>query len=458
VSKANHQPPVSFDALLLVALLIARVRIDTLADLVAPRPEETIRRLPVLGRLLSDSAWALMRNWLTDPISLLTITAAFALSALYLVVDALRMRLPEVATYRLKLGLILAICAVTVAAQSLYLVGLRHLTGPASFAHDGGVIQTEEAAKLFRRGLNPYREDYSNTPLAEWGLELRTAVYHYPYLPFTFLLSAPVMAMAEKVLGWYDQRLLYLACYALMLALVPSLSSRRGQALLLTAILGLNPIMGSDVIFGMNDVLILSLLVLGLFCLRRGHPALGSLAFALAWASKSTAWFLLPYYIAYLAGDALRGGQRLRVVLARFWPALACLVVILLPFVLWDPGAIFDDVWAWSAGTSPSSYQIRGWGLSNLVLALSLVPDKQAYFPFWIPQLIVCLPLLIGTVRRQWRDNTLQQMMFGCAVLFGAYSFLSRFCNENYFGFFLSLLAISAFVDEPSGRHWADQD
>ncbi|NLT42681.1 MAG: hypothetical protein GXX93_08420, partial [Anaerolineae bacterium] len=71
--------PLSAESLLLTVLVVARVRIDTLADLVAPRPEETIRGLPLVGGLLDDQAWALMRQWLTDPFSLLLIAATFAL-------------------------------------------------------------------------------------------------------------------------------------------------------------------------------------------------------------------------------------------------------------------------------------------------------------------------------------------------------------------------------------------
>ena len=45
----------SFDVLLLFALVLARVRIDTLADrLVAQRRVELIVRIPVVGSLLSQ--------------------------------------------------------------------------------------------------------------------------------------------------------------------------------------------------------------------------------------------------------------------------------------------------------------------------------------------------------------------------------------------------------------------
>ena len=35
-------------------------------------------------------------------------------------------------------------------------------------------------------------------PMAEWGIdEFRTALYHYPYLPWTFLFSAPFKLLSD---------------------------------------------------------------------------------------------------------------------------------------------------------------------------------------------------------------------------------------------------------------------
>lgn len=434
------------DALLLTVLVVARVRIDTLADLVAPRPEETIRSLPLVGGLLSDRAWDLMRQWLTDPLSLLLVTATFLLLGLYLVADAVRERLSPTLVYRAKLGLVLALVGTTVVAQSLYLIALRRATGPASFTHDGGVIQTEAAVDMLLQGRNPYVEDYLDTPLAEWGLEKRTALYHYPYLPWTLIASAPIKLAFEGMIGWYDQRFLYLALFVAALALLPGLARDRSAALLLVMVVGLNPIMGSDVIFGMNDSFVLAWMVLSLWLLARGKYRFASAVLGLTLASKPTAWFLAPFYLVYLARGSAGAGPALRRIFSRGWPTLLVFGLLVLPFVLWHPGAFYDDVWAWSAGTSSTPYQIRGWGLSNLVLALALVPDDQAYFPFWVLQLALCLPLLVLLLRRQWHRQTLANVLYGTAALFGVYSFTSRFFNENYAGFLLALLALAALV------------
>ena len=78
----------SFDVLLLFALVLARVRIDTLADrLVAQRRVELITRIPVLGSLLSERSLDLLHHWMTDPISLLLISTTFGLLILYVFFD-----------------------------------------------------------------------------------------------------------------------------------------------------------------------------------------------------------------------------------------------------------------------------------------------------------------------------------------------------------------------------------
>lgn len=452
MADGDHERPLSFDALVLVILTVARVRIDTLATLAATRPEETVRSLPVLGNLLSAQAWDLMRNWLTDPITLVLVSVTFALVGLYLLVDALRHRQPSSRTYRLKLGLLLAIVLITVVCQSLFLVLMRRASGPASYTHDGGVIQTEAAIDMLLRGENPYTEDFLDTPVAEWGLEKRTALYHYPYLPWTLVASVPARLLCELTLGWYDQRLVYLALFVATLLLLPGLTRRRSDKLTLVAIVGLNPIMGNDIIYGMNDSFVLAWVVLSLWLLAHERYGWSAVAMGLAWASKPTAWFVAPFYLLYLARGTGGWVAPARQACRRIWPAALVAAALIVPFVIWDPVSFYDDVWAWAAGTSATPYQIRGWGLSNLVLAFGLVSSDQDYFPFWIGQVAVCVPLLLAALRLQLRHNTMQWLLYGYAALFTAYSFLSRFFNENYAGIAVALFALAALVDLGNGE------
>ena len=77
------------DALLLAVLVIARVRIDTLAEAaVLPLRQNDVARHPWLGHLLPpEAARLLVQQQLVDPIGLLLIVGAIGGLLVYLLVD-----------------------------------------------------------------------------------------------------------------------------------------------------------------------------------------------------------------------------------------------------------------------------------------------------------------------------------------------------------------------------------
>lgn len=458
--------PRRFDALLLAVLLIARVRIDTLADMVLPTRHQDVARHPILGHILSPKGMELLADWLSDPLALVLISLAFTGLVIYLIVDAVADRLRPETAYRVKLALIWAIILIIVFAPTFKLILLRQQSGPASYTHDGGVIQTEAVIQFFLEGKNPYVEDYLDTPMAEWGIDFRTALYHFPYLPWTFVFSTPFYLISKATLGWYDQRFVYLLLFALTLAMAPRLARRPEHRLMLVMLLGLNPIMASDVIFGQNDSFILFWIVFSLWLWQRGREApsarrwwwAGSaVAYGLACASKPTAWFMAPFYALLLTDRAALSWSDLREIIPslirRAIPAIVVFLLLVLPYVIWNLDALIDDVWRWSSGTAEIPYQIRGWGLANFVLALGLVEDRLSYWPFWIPELLIALPLLLVTVSRQMRRNGIDAACWGYGLLLFGFLFASRFLNENYLGYILAFLALGALatpVEEPS--------
>ena len=103
---------------------------------------------------------------------------------------------------RIKWVLLAGLILVTVALPTVELMLLRAQSGPASYTHDGGVIQTEATIRYMLEGKNPYVEEYVDTPMAEWGFgAYRTALYHYPYLPWTFLFQRALLH-AWRGVGW----------------------------------------------------------------------------------------------------------------------------------------------------------------------------------------------------------------------------------------------------------------
>jgi hypothetical protein len=456
----------SLDVLILFILVIARVRIDTLADRAFFQHFENVRRL-VEGWW---PAWSLdlLAHPETDPVSMMFIVTTFGLLALYLIFDIFSQERHARNTHRLKLIIIYAIIVLLVVGKTVFIINLRHITGPVSYSHDGGVIQTEITIDYFFQGLNPYLENYVDTPMDEWGYEgYRTALYHYPYLPWTFVFSAPFHLLSYALIGWFDERMVYLLLFILTLILTQKLVQKPLEKRIAVAVMGLNPILVVSLVFGENDPFVLAWIVLALWLVQPGtaqssirRMLLGSAAFGLACASKPTAWFLAPFWLLYLLRD--QWGDRLippvttwRVhlltLLRRAWTLPAVALLIIGPWFVWSPAAMYDDVWRWAAGQGDTGYQIWGWGASNYVLGLGWVADRFAYWPFIIPEMIVSIPLLIFLLWRQVQTNTMGMMLYGYVVLLLAFSYVSRFFQPNYVGFMLGILALAVLINDDQG-------
>lgn len=470
-SSPAHMLLRRLDALMFAVLIMARIRIDTLAEAaVLPLRQSDVARHPWLGQLLPPEASTLLaQQQLVDPVGLLLIMATIGCLLAYLVIaEFVR---GERLRYWSCMVIIWATVVLSIGAPSLKLVLLRQGSGPASYSHDGGVIQTEATIAYLLDGRNPYVEDYVATPMAEWGInEFRSALYHYPYLPWTFLFSAPFKLLSEATLGWYDQRLVYLALFFMMLLLAPGLTRGTQNKLLLVMLLGLNPIMGSDLIYGQNDSFVLAWLVLSLWLHGRGQARgagngwriASAAALGLACASKPTAWFVAPFYLMLVAGGDPRDLWRrpiawLRRAWRAAWPTLAVTALILGPYVAWDAGALIDDVWHWSAGTSETAYQIWGWGAANLVLALGWVKSRFDYWPFWLIQLVVGLPLFLGLLKQQAGNNTPARLAWSYGLFLLGFFFFSRFLNENYLGYILALFCLGALTATEPGSTLKDR-
>ena len=459
-----------WDAFLLMLLVFAHLQIWGFAESTLPYRLQDVLRHPLLGNLISNAGTTALGEVGPrpgEPIGLLLNALALALAIFYVAADlALRGRW----LYRAKWLLLILILATTLVAPTWQLILLRQGSGPASYSHDGGVIQTEATIQFLLEGKNPYIEDYIETPMAEWGFsEYRTALYHYPYLPWTFLFSAPFYLLGNAA-GLYDQRMVYLALMALGLICAARMITEPRRRLAATMILALNPVMAIDVIFGQNDSFVLCWILFSLYFLQRWqgsqpasgstsarHPALyaATVCFGLACASKPTAWFFAPFFGLLLiqpewnADPSLSGRalwRHIPLVMRRVWPALVVWGLILAPYVLWSPEAFYDDVWRWSSGQGETGYQIWGWGGSNFVLALGLVADRFSYWPFWITEALVSIPLLWWLMQRQRLCNTIANACWHYALFLFCFFYTSRFLNENYLGYILAFAALGMLL------------
>jgi len=461
-----------WDALLIALLLFCLLMINGFAEGSLGGRFQDVARHPWLGQLLPATGVAAMGEIgprPAEPLALVLYATLLGLLILYCWIDVgLTGRLQQVGKWVVLIGMILG--AIYLPTAKLMLLDAQGPRG--SYSHDGGVLQTEATIAFLLAGKNPYVEDYTATPMATWGHpDFRTALYHYPYLPWTFVFSAPFYLIGQLV-GFYDQRIVYLVLLAVALGASASLVRDQRGKLALVAALALNPLMALDLLFGQNDSFVLCWLLFALAAWQgwfsrvaagadqgpsqleqraRRWRLLSVICFGLACASKPTAWFFAPFYGLLLLADQPqlrtgRWGERLRLsglLLRRSWPALLVFGLLIGPYLLWDAFAFYDDVWRWSNGQGEHGYQIWGWGASNFVLAFGGLTNRFAQWPFWQLEVILALPTLLWFLYRQLRVNTLSNACWHYGVFLLIFFYGSRFLNENYLGYILAVLCVA---------------
>jgi hypothetical protein len=373
-----------------------------------------------------------------------------------------------------RLVLVYAAIAAIAIAPMVLAIYLRHTIAPYEFAHDG-LIQTEEAIKFLLAGKNPYVENFASTPLAQWhfaepGVTRNPALDHVAYLPFLFLFSTPVYVVAQMTIGWFDERFVFLPLFAAMLLLLPRLTPVRTRSLALLLAVGLNPLFVPFLAEGRNDVFVLFWVVLSVILLQMRQRILSVIALALACATKTTAWFILPFYAIYFCTLCMTKSTKVdlrvtdengfRLMLPRIHSLVAPLVVfagilgaIILPFFFWNAAAFVDDLFHYTAGSTESAYPIKSLGLGGIALAWGWIPSNASYFPFTFLQLLFGLPTLAVLCRWQMARNTLGRVWLCYGMLTLVIAFFSRVFNDNHLGYILTLLALGTLT-EPNTVPW----
>lgn len=362
-----------------------------------------------------------------------------------------------------KLIIISFIVSLTVIAPAINWIASRHYAGPSTYAHDGGVVQTEEAVKFLLKGENPYSVTYEKTPVMGsvnpviWerhGVKENPIIHHFPYPPMTFVSALPFLALSEAFIGWYDQRFVYLALFIATLLLIYKIPEEPSAKLSIIIAVSLNPFFVSGVREGMNDILLLFWVTLMLFFLQRGKTVLASLALSLACGSKQMAWVMVPFFFVYLYCWNSSSGKT---DIWKFFSSreviafIAAAIVVFLPFLIWDAHAFIEDLLSFHAGTTQHPYPLRGetgYGFANLILHLGMVKSTASYFPFTIFQILFTLPLLGVSLYQQTRENSLNRMLVGYTVTLFVFLFFGRYFAANYIGFVVSMLTVSFFIKE----------
>jgi hypothetical protein len=342
----------------------------------------------------------------------------------------------------LAVALVLAVALLMTAPATLLQLGLRDSTAPWFFTNDS-TYQIEQGGDLLLDLDNPYGHDYRDSGLERFYTrdgtvsqrvrEREVALEHFAYFPGTIYVSAAWRLLPEP---FDDIRLLVLVCNLLMLAAALAFRGPLAVRLALGALLVCNPIAIRSAWFGQNDAPSLLLLVLAFALASRRRFGWAAAALAGAVLLKQFALVGAPF-LALMIWKMDRD-ELPRAALA-FGGVLAAGI---LPFLIADPVAFYDDTIRYGAGT----YRIVGYGLSAILIRMHVLTDREGSYPFGLIALLTWVPLTVWLLWAQRRASELWIGAAGFAISILWLMFIGRTFNNYYLVWPLTGAIIAALL------------
>jgi Glycosyltransferase family 87 len=348
------------------------------------------------------------------------------------------------------IALVLAVGILLAAPSTLLQVGLRDSTAPWFFTNDS-TYQIELGGELLLGLDNPYGHDYRESGLerfytrdgsvSERVREREVALQHFAYFPGA-VVTAAVWHLLPDPLD--DYRLLVLLATLALLPAALLFPGPLGWRLALGAVLVCNPIAVRSAWFGQNDAPSLLLLVLAFALVTRRRYGWAAAALAGAILLKQFAIVALPFMALMVPREEWkRAGLTLAGVLA----------LLVLPFLIADPVAFYDDTIKYGAGT----YRIVGYGLSAILIRLGILEDRDGSYPFVLIALLTWVPLTVWLVlvQRRARELWIGAVAFSISILW--LMFIGRTFNNYYLvwpmtgALVAGLMALGALRDPARG-------
>jgi hypothetical protein len=332
----------------------------------------------------------------------------------------------------LAIALILAVGLLLTAPATLLQLGLRDSTAPWFFTNDS-TYQAELGGDLLLDLDNPYGHDYRESGLerfytrdgsvSERVREREVALEHFAYFPGSVVTAAIWRVLPEP---FDDYRLLVLFCNLGMLAAALAFRGPLAARLALGALLVCNPIAVRSAWFGQNDAPSLLLVVLAFALASRRRFGWAAAVLGGAALLKQFALVAAPFLALMIV---LSEGGRPLDALRR--PTLAFAGVLaagILPFLVVDPVAFYEDTIKYGAGT----YRIVGYGLSAILVEVGIVEDRDGAYPFALLALLTWVPLTAWLLLVQRRSAELWVGAAAFAVSILWLMFIGRTFNNYY--------------------------
>ncbi len=361
---------------------------------------------------------------------------------IYIFLDTGILKIKETVVSKIKFVLLWLLILGSIGAGLYSAIIVRHQTTPIYGVHDI-VLQQESAIQFFLHGKNPYATTYFGTPLQQWhysDTETNPALYYFVMEPFYMLFAVPFYLVMGHGIGFFDARVplffLFLSILVMIGMLVKDADKKR-QFMILFAF---NPATLGYFLEGRDDIFMFAFLFAGLLLLQKRQFIWAQIPIALAFAIKQSAWPFFPFYLAYLYFETY-SWKRIFKYLCVF---AAVFGGIVLPFFLWNPKAFVDSTIYYLSGNVAHAYPIAGYGFGMLLNQVGFIKNLNAYYPFWIWQAIIALPLLVVLILWQRKENSLQRLLLAYGLFLFVFWYFSRYFHNSHLGY-LSMIFIAAY-------------
>ncbi len=358
------------------------------------------------------------------------------------------LKISEKKYYLLKYVLFWTLLGLSVGGAFISAIIVRHTVAPVFQIHDI-ILQLEAAIQFFRHGVNPWAATYVNTYMASWHYSdtmVNPALYHFVMMPLYLLFSLPFYFIANHTIGYFDGRIPLYFLYLSLLITAFKLIKDKEQKLLFVTLLAFNPAMFSYTLEGRSDVFMFAFFFGSLVLLFKKRYSYAGIFMAAAFAVKQSIWPILPLYIGYVY--FLSKGVSMTV--KRLLSFAITFLILVVPFVLWNPVAFLNSTVLYLSGNTLHSYPISGYGLGVLLHQVGIIKDLNTSYPFIIWQVIIITPLLICLLYLLKKNTNVRMLILTYALLAIVYWYLSRYFNNSHMGYLTMVFLTAYFWPESS--------
>lgn len=336
------------------------------------------------------------------------------------------------------------IIITVIGSASLSAIIVRHRTSPIYQVHDM-VLQQEAAIRFLLQGKNPYATSYFGTLLEQWhysDTEVNPALFHFVMMPWYLLFSLPFYFASISLFSFFDGRLPLVFLFLGLLILAWRLLRSEGEKQrLFLSLLAFNPATLGYFLEGRADVFMFAFLFWAWYLLEKKRYGLAGIPLALALATKQSAWPVFPFYFGFLW---LRNKKNWAKAIKDLLPFVFSFAAVVLPFALWNFGTFWESTVAYLAGSSLHSYPVSGYGWGMVLGQLGVIRETGSYYPFWIWQAAVCLPLMTVLLRWLAKSPVVWRLVFSYGVFTFVFWYFSRYFNNSHIGY-LSMVFLTAY-------------